>query len=658
MRKIIFSLILLATLLTSFISAEIIIGTPNDVYNLGEEINIPLTITTNADIGAIFTPYLICDKISKEVYPKMYIPLKTREEKKLEINFELITEIIGGQKGTCVLKGVYSSFSQTSSEFTLSKLINIDAKLDKEEINPNEEIILSGTAIKENGKEVDGIVEIEIPELDILLKDTIKEGRFEVKIKIPSDAKAGLVLLNVNAYEKDRNEEITNEGFISYNFRVNQIPTNLEIILEQQEIEPGSSIQVKARLHDQTGETMDSVAILTIKNSEGKILNQQEVTTEETLEYNIESTESPSTWSIFAVSNKIQQEAEIKIKELEKIQIDLINKTLIITNVGNVVYNKTVPVKIGEQTIQVETILNIGETKKYLLSAPQGEYQIEVEGVVENVMLTGNSISAREISEGLTSIARHPASWIFLLIILALGTYLAYKKGYKKIILGKNDDTDKKKLKINENNFIPASSQVLTQNKAEMALSIEGTKQNATVVCLKIKDRETLTQEHATQETIQKIINNAEKKGAITYESLDNLYFIFAPMKTKQLQNEVVALTLAKETERELYKHNKMFRQKIDSGISINSGQIVAKQTGRAIKFMSIGTFTTLAKKLADISKGELLLGEITNSRLNSKLKTKKESSRNVSYYSITEIKPEIDSKSFISNFVKKYEGN
>jgi phosphoribosyl-ATP pyrophosphohydrolase len=213
-------------------------------------------------------------------------------------------------------------------------------------------------------------------------------------------------------------------------------------------------------------------------------------------------------------------------------------------------------------------------------------------------------------------------------------------------------------LKINENNFIPASSQVLTQNKAEMALSIEGTKQNATVVCLKIKDRETLTQEHATQETIQKIINNAEKKGAITYESLDNLYFIFAPMKTKQLQNEVVALTLAKETERELYKHNKMFRQKIDSGISINSGQIVAKQTGRAIKFMSIGTFTTLAKKLADISKGELLLGEITNSRLNSKLKTKKESSRNVSYYSITEIKPEIDSKSFISNFVKKYEGN
>ena len=68
MRRLVFSLIFIVFLI-SIVSADvIIIQQPNEVYSLGDTMNIPLKITTLTDLTSLFTINLICNGVQTEVY--------------------------------------------------------------------------------------------------------------------------------------------------------------------------------------------------------------------------------------------------------------------------------------------------------------------------------------------------------------------------------------------------------------------------------------------------------------------------------------------------------------------------------------------------------------------------------------------------------------
>ena len=78
--------------------------------------------------------------------------------------------------------------------------------------------------------------------------------------------KAGEHIVTIKVYEKEEGvENTTNNGYVEYAINIKQIPTNLEIAFENKELEPGTTLNVKAILHDQTGENIPSTAIITIK---------------------------------------------------------------------------------------------------------------------------------------------------------------------------------------------------------------------------------------------------------------------------------------------------------------------------------------------------------------------------------------------------------
>ena len=79
------------------------------------------------------------------------------------------------------------------------------------------------------------------------------------------------------------------------------------------------------------------------------------------------------------------------------------------------------------------------------------------------------------------------------------------------------------------------------------------------------------------EETLQKIINFTEGRKALTYENQNNLHFILAPIKTRTFKNEVTALHIAQAIKKILTEHNRIFKQKVDFGISMNNGVIIAK---------------------------------------------------------------------------------
>ena len=670
MKKIIF-LLISVILISSFASAEMIIAEqPKEFYNMGDIINMPLKIIATSKINVFFSMLLICNGIETEIY-KEYVGLQGGEEKNINPSIPLMLNLVGKSTGICKIKSILGEEHILTEEFEISDLITIKLLSSEKEFEPEQDIIFEGEAIKKNEEVVQGIVELKIINENTSLVekiDIVKNGYFYLNFSLPKESKAGSYLVRIEVYEIDLEEQKTNKGFITHNILIKQIPTSLEIVFENQEVDPGTNLNVKSILHDQTGENIESNVIMTIKNQKNEILEQTEKLTDEFLKFPIAYNEPPTNWTVIAVSNELTTETDFKIKEKQDVKVELINKTLTITNIGNVLYNKSILVKIGNESLNIDVYLDVDEIQKYSLTAPDGKYQIEVitdEGnkINSTTILTGKAIDIKEISGGVISLIKHPIVWIFIIVILGFIAFLIFKKGHKRIFFGRifpnKKGTEQKKSwsERKKTMALRKNSLINTKNKAELSLSIKGSKQNASTVCLKIKNlQEIQSKKSNAEEILQKIVNMAEENKAVIYENQDNLFFILAPIKTKTFKNEKNSIKIAQKIQEILKEHNKLAKQKIEFGISLNYGTIIAKLEKDILKFMSMGTFITTAKKIASISKEEIFLSEKINDKLRLDVKTEKNQKGKIAVYTIKEMKHKEENKKFIRSFLNRIE--
>ena len=487
----------------------------------------------------------------------------------------------------------------------------------------------------------------------------VKNGYFFLNFSMLPTTKAGKYLANINVYEKDFESQIINNGLTSLSIDIKQVPTTLEIVFESQEINPGTNLKVKTILHDQTGEKISSSAVITIKNEQDEILEEAEKQTDDFLEFSTLSNQAPVEWKVVAVSGDLTSESKFKIKIKEEIKIDVINSSLVVTNTGNVPYNKTIIIKIGNETRKMNVSLGVEELKKYVMTAPKGEYEVEIitpEGdrFTGMTVLAGSSVNVKEYSKVDTFI-RHPSVWIFMIILLGFVAFIFFRKVYKRnffAYIPKIPKPFRKKPKQEVSEIQIPFVERRGGEKAELSLSIKGEKQNASIVCLKIKNFEKLKKQ-GIKDTLEKIKEIAKEKKAVIYESQDTLSFILAPIKTKTFDNEKTALDIAWEIKNTLISHNKLYKEKMDFGIGINYGSIIAKQE-ETFKFMTLGTFMSFAKKMSSLSGEEIFLSEEINRKILSSVKTEKKNISGTIVYTIKGMKDNEEYKKFISGFLKR----
>ena len=219
---------------------------------------------------------------------------------------------------------------------------------------------------------------------------------------------------------------------------------------EEDEVEPGTDVKVKAILHDQTGESIDSTAIITIKRGVGEGVLVEgggpfEKKTGDYMELPIAYNEPPGNWTVFAMSNHLTTETYFVITEKEEINAEIVNETIVITNTGNVPYNSTIIIRIGEnETKEYPIYLEVDKDKVFELSAPKGEYEVEVldkngESMVKgNVLitkspLTGNAIRIRDASDTtFGEFISKPLVWIFIILIILGIVFVILRRTRKK----------------------------------------------------------------------------------------------------------------------------------------------------------------------------------------------------------------------------------
>ena len=375
--------------------------------------------------------------------------------------------------------------------------------------------------------------------------------------------------------------------------------------------------------------------------------------------------EAPSKWKVLTASNELTTESLFTILEKESIDIEIINRTLTITNTGNVLYDKEVLIKIDNEILNIGVYLEVDKSQKYIITAPDGKYNVEIiagDNVVsEEVALTGKTIDVKKAPGTVGSLIKYPLVWIFVILILGFIVFIAFRRSHQKTFIGypfsktKKDKKDRVKSKL-----IPLAKKSLvnSRNKAELSLSIKGDKQNVSVIALNIKNLKDIQSKKGNiEETLQKIVDVAEENKAVTYESRNTLFFILTPTKTRTFKNEKIVLEIANKIKEILIHHNKMFKQKINFGISLNYGTIVGKQDKDSFKFMSLGTLINVAKKISSLANEEILLSEKMNDELGSHVKTTKQEKSGTEVYSIKEVRNVEEHKKFIRNFLDRIEG-
>lgn len=643
-------------LLLPFASAEILFGPTDDVYNMGDKINIAITLKPNVATSDFFTLDLVCGEgEGVQVFRSPY-SLGALEEKKLNIELALERSIIEDSSGECFLKGTYGSEIAESSKILFSRSVIVEMSLDGRTYNPGDIVSVSGTATLENGDPVEGFIDVVVGMSEISFTESVVGGEFSFGITLPEDFAPGEHELSLTAYEKDGNNN-SNWGSAKDLIRANVILSGVDIESESFDVEPGNDFEYLINVFDQVGSGLSRDVRVEIYNPDGNLFVDKIVKSLETATFVTKGDYAPGAWTIKVAVEGFDAEKKFYVSEKEAVDFMLENSTLTITNIGNVKYDKEVEIKIGEHVEIKRVELGVGKFKQFKLSAPDAEYSVSVKSgedeLSSQVSLTGNAISIGDL-KGKTILNLTIIGGLVLLILVIILIIVLYKKR-----TGKSPKFGLNKIKnklenvkdAQTSNALPAGGVKIVPAKAANAPAsgafIGGKKAPASVVALNVKN----SNAPKTKPVVDKALMVAKHRGAKIYVSNDFRVLIFTSALTKTENNDELAAKIANIIEREFLLHNRRARDKISFGIGINSGQVIVENHGGGYKLTALGTLIMVAKRIASAMKNDSRISDSAHGKLGGEIKTKALGNK---IWKIVEVLNRQDQSKFLSGFQNK----
>lgn len=652
MKKVLIAFVL-GFFLVSFVSASINFEVqPHPVYNFGDKINTTINIVPSPDFNEVVSVNLKCGSGSSQVYKEF---LSASEQTTKNIVIPLVSALVGNLTGDCNLDVYAGDKLESSSEsFKVSRLIKVDITNIGNSFKPGQTIAINGSAVKENGNNVNGVYNATIEQN--VFSGEVKNGVFSVSFESPKNFSAGTHKAVLDIYEKSSSGEVLNSGEKIAFLNILSVPTSVEVLLDNKSVLPGESLSGKVVLHDQTGKSIaNSDAYVAVKDSSGNIVQKIVTKTDTPFEYSIEKSQAPATFQISAYSGDLINSASFNILEKREISSEIVNRTLTLTNTGNVFYEGNLTLQIGKDNVSIPLSLAVGASEDYAISAPDGEYNIVVGDFQKTVSLSGNAVQVQKIDQSASSFPVF--LWVFLIIILALGAYLIFRKTRKSHIFVKSKKQREVK-NLSQVADIIENTQIFDSKKeVELSLSIVGTKQNATVGCISVKNYPEISSGKGNvKETFLSIEKIVEDNKGFVYQNRGYFFFVLAPALTKTFKNQKVGVLISQRIKKALDEHNKKFKQRIEYGISLNYGTIITKVEKSSIKFMSLGTLMTSSKKFANSSEGELIVSDKLVENLEDKVKGELVQIGTLKGYKLDTLVDKDSHSTFIKGFIARQE--
>ncbi|MBI2632088.1 hypothetical protein HYW75_03730 [Candidatus Pacearchaeota archaeon] len=632
------------------ISAEILLGQSKYLYNVGDSFIINVTLIPGVATDGFMTSKLICPNGDVEIYRSFY-SLNSNEQKVVDLSILFGNSLLGDLVGNCYVNVLYGNDDVKSRDFIITKDIDISLNIVGASFDPGKEINVKGSAKKKNGQLVEGFVEAKIEGLNQSIFASTIGGNFNFTIPLSGNVKSGNYGLEVRVYEKDSLGVIMNEGSAGAIIKITQVVEKIDIAIDSQEITPGNVLIYKLLLFDQAGLEVGEDASIVVYRPNGNIYSKKLVKSGEFVQIPIALNTTPGYWNIEGIWEGMETRRSFYVKEIENASMNIENQTLIISNVGNVPYRKTLEIFIGNDNELKEINLDVGETKKYRVSAKDGEYEIRIsDGLLERNLgknyLTGNAVDIREVgSQSNTSMKL--VIWIIILLILVFVAFNLYRKIKKNSYLGREPSMPNSSVKEKTSSYEDVAG------KLEGTI-ISGKKELLTVIVLKIKNLpELLTSENNALPAIERAIQKAKDTKGRVYEQGEYKTIILSPSFMGGEEVIGKGLTLAEDIRIIIEEYNKYYALKINYGIGMHNGEmIIEKNKEGKIKFTAVGGTTLLAKRASDRAQNCVYLTEIVHRKMLGKIKSEKIS--NEGFWKLNQILRRDEHKDFINKFMKK----
>lgn len=648
----------IAVIFSYFASAEILISQVSDRYNVGDKFNVSITLIYSSDTTDLLRVTFQCGEKEIEIYRNTH-SVEANEEEKIMVSTVLGDFLIGDVRGECVIKVFYAEEEKIGSTFELTNELEVTMHANAITFSPEEEIIIEGSVKKANSFLEEGFVEARLENTNITNFGIVKDGKFSLKLKLPGNIKGSQYQIFTKAYERSPSGEVTNEGVYYVSITVRQVPKSIDIALDTQRITPDSELSYSIMVLDQAGENINTDASLKIFLPDGKIKMQEIVKTGETQKLFFARNETPGTWKMQASTGSLTAERKFEISELKELSFKLENSILTVTNIGNVPYSGFFEVTIGEKN-EVKELKNlpVGESKKFNLKAPEGEYSISVKNndAIKNlgtIFLTGRAISIDDIGGNIFGDFMI-VFWI-VLIIIALATVIYFIRKVKRKSYTGREPTSSTSIGANMQ-ISPFKKMQMGSTPVASAISTDliqkGEKKESAIISLYIKNSSALSS--ANSEALRVIdgaLAKAKEKKAKIYIDGDYRVIVIAP----QIINEDIylfAIKVASEIEKAIVNHNRKSALKIQYSFGITLGYLIVESSEGKFKFMSVDNVIVNAKRISSMTANGIFITEDIHRRTISAVKAEKLPDRNL--WKVQSVTDRSEHREFIDKFMNR----
>ncbi len=664
------AVIVIVVFALSTISSEIIVSQPNSVYSLGDELNF------NVKLDSLKSGYLVISLLCPNGFEGIY--QNVPETTDVSLVRKLIPDYIKTLSGSCSIKASYAGEEKLTRSFEISDSIEVNLRLaDNSKYNAGENIIISGEAVKKNGEKLgssgtNAFIDVSLGEATSV-SDFVKEGVFSVVLKTSETMKAGAYSLDVRVYEKDDKGNILNSGEKTMGLEIKQIPARAEIAIDRVSAKPGETIALIPSLYDRAGDKTEGEVFVKIIDSQQKIMMEKYTPANENLDFSVPLNNSPGKDRILIQKAELSSEKLVEIEELKKIETSINGSYLTVRNVGNVPYSDLFSVKIGNEEVSKEISLGVGQQIIFLLSAPDGVYNIETgdsEAKQEylSVTLTGGVISVQEIGERTRYLfSNYPIIWAFIAAVLILFVFVLCRRYLqnRKFNFDKSGDRIRhrqierkggveivrpeiRERKIDESIL---GSEI---RKAEQVSDIHGSKHFVSIIAIKTRGNSG----GIIKESLNNSLEQAYNKKAVSFVSGDQIILIFSPLLTKKKENEEDAIKAAVSIDNYLREHNRKFRNdNLSYGIGVNCGELADSIEKGVLKFTNIGRTILDAKKIAAMANNEVLLSKSIREKTMSNVKVDRvnlDRTHGKDVFTIKRVVNQEQNKKFIDSFLRR----
>lgn len=643
-------ILLFLMILAPLVSAEISISPPKSIYSVGDAFAFSVTLMPGVATNNFFIAKIVCSNGDEPGESEIYRSPQTiasEMQKNMDVSGKFDNFLIGGLSGTCHLNIKYGYESADSGDFQLIRGISVSVNTDKVILEPGERFNVSGSAIKNNGNAVEkGFIEIKLSELNISSFRTIEGGKFNLLFDSAENTPAGDYDLHARIYEKDGEGKITNEGEGITRIRIKQVIKKNEIAISSQNVNPGSDFVYTILLYDQSNiEAIENVEVALYKPS-GELFSRNLLKSGEADNIAIGLDFMPGNWVIESSINNLSASRTFYINELEDVSYKLANGTLSVTNTGNVPFKKAIEIVIGDESVIEEISVEVGETKRYALSAPDGEYPIKIkegenEEAIGSAFLTGSAVGVKGEGSGFWG----KSSILLWLMLISLGILVAsyqYSKISKKAYFGKT---------LPDSAY--ATPAIAAGGSSGKNMITEGVREECSIIALKLKNNEEIERaKGSARDTIERVLTRARDAKAKIYSDKNYKTMIFAPSITKEKDNSLKAVSIAREIETMILEHNKRFGEKIMFGVGVHNGEMILENINGQFRFNAIGNTMPYVKKIADSVNSGTGVSEFVHRRLLGKVRSDRIEGTN--YWRVSKIRDRELHSEFINKFVQR----